>query len=225
MIVSKMQADRHLALVLDRAVAGVRDEVIKQGVNLQDGMTRLAFYASCFTKNYREVCVKQKAEDVRFAENIFGLLDKRDVIQKMIRIYVDLLLQNLTPERLRRIESALVEGGANIVSASWTNQALAAAITTAASYSFGISVSVDRAVLRYSLVAVTLTGWYAYIQKAADAADRIKQQNAIYYQALYAEKLEMLYFLIEPVISRNPSLNRIISSDDEITAAILRIIR
>lgn len=224
-IATKMEADRYLALMLEHALAGVRDEVLKQGENIETGMTRLAFYASCFTQNYQDVCAKQKKEDIRFAQNIYGLLGKHNVIERMIRIYVDLLLQNLTPERLRRIEKALFKLGAGLASGSLTNQAFASAVTAAACYSFGMTVTIDRALLKRSTIVLTLTGWYAYVQKAADAADRLKLQNGMYYHALYAEKLEMLYFLIEPVISRNPSFNRIMSSDDEIAAAINRIIR
>lgn len=78
---------------------------------------------------------------------------------------------------------------------------------------------------KVSIISQTLTGWYAYVQKAADASARLKQHDSIYWQALYAEKLEMLYFLIEPVIKRNPPLSRILSSDEEIAAAFMRILR
>lgn len=105
------------------------------------------------------------------------------------------------------------------------SRSLASAITAAACYSFGLTTTIDRALLKRSTLALTLTGWYAYVQKAANAADRLKQQNGMYYHALYAEELEMLYFLIKPVTSRNPSLNRVMSSDDEIAAAINRLIR
>lgn len=224
-ILTKMQADRFLALALEHALAGVRDAALEQARNIQDGATRLAFYSSCFTENYQDVCAKQKAEDIRFLQNIVGLVFKRNVIERMIRIYIDLLLQNLTPERIRRVQKSLLKQGATFASGTLTNQALGAAITAAACYSFGMKVTIDRVLLKFSTLSVTLTGWYACVQKAADAADRLKQQNGMYYHALYAEKLEMLYFLIEPAISQNPSLNRILSSDDEIASAIMRIIR
>lgn len=224
-ILTKMQADKYLALALDHALAGVRDEMLKQAENVQAGATRLLFYTSCFTDNYQDVCSKLKTEDFRMMLNIYDLLGKRYVIERMVKIYVDLLLQNLTPERIRRIERALFKQGASLASGSLTNQALGGAITAAVCYSFGMNVAIDRVLLRYSTYAVAVAGWYGYVQKAADAADRLKQQNNIYYRALYAEKLEMMYFLIEPVISRNPALSRIVSSDEEITSAIMRIIR
>ncbi|MHC0467046.1 hypothetical protein [Kosakonia cowanii] len=224
-LAEQMRAEKFLAIALDHALTGVKDEMLKQVDNLQTGATRIAFYASCFTQNYQDVCARQKAEDIRFAENLFGLINKWNVIERMIRIYVDLLLQNLTPERLRRIERTLFRQGSKLVTGSFTNQALASAITTAACYSFGMKVTLNSMLFKVSIISLTLTGWYAYVQKAADASARLKQHDGIYWQALYAEKLEMLYFLIEPVISRNPPLSRILSSDEEIAAAIMRILR
>lgn len=224
-IINKMQADRLLGISLDHALSGVHEEMLTQGKNIQTGATRLAFYASCFTTNYQDVCANQKTEDIRFSLNIIGLVGKRKVIARMIQIYVDLLLQDLNEGRLKLIMKALFQKGATFASGSLSKQALGAAITGAAVYSFGLSVSVERVLLKFSAIAVTLTSWYAYVQKAADAANKLKQENIIYYHMLYAEKLEMLYFLIDPIISRNPPLKRIRSSDDEIVSAIMRIIK
>jgi hypothetical protein len=52
-----------------------------------------------------------------------------------------------------------------------------------------------------------------------------KQQNGMYYHALYSEQMEMMYFLVEPIIGRNPALIRLLSSDEAIAEAIMRIIR
>jgi hypothetical protein len=45
-----------------------------------------------------------------------------------------------------------------------------------------------------------------------------------YYYALYAEKLEMLYFIIEPIISRTELSFLPPTSDDDIANTIIRII-
>lgn len=49
---------------------------------------------------------------------------------------------------------------------------------------------------------VKATALYAKAQMAALAANKLKFQDAEYYQLLYREKLEMLYFLIEPQMSK-----------------------
>ncbi|WP_240987376.1 hypothetical protein [Erwinia piriflorinigrans] len=172
-----MRADNFIGISLEQALAGVRDAMLEQAKNIQTGATRLSFYASCFTSNYQDVCANQKAEDIRFSLNIVGLLSKRNVIERMIRIYVDLLLQNMTPERLRNIKKSLSHKGASFVSGSLTNQTIGAAIIAAACYSFSMKTAIDSVLLRYSTLAISLTGLYAYVQKAADAANRLKQQN------------------------------------------------
>lgn len=86
-LAEQMRAEKFLAIALDYALIGVIGEMLKQIDNLQTGQTRIAFYASCFTQNYQDVCARQKAEDIRFAENLFGLIDKWNVIERMIRIY------------------------------------------------------------------------------------------------------------------------------------------
>ena len=43
---------------------------------------------------------------------------------------------------------------------------------------------------------------YSKIQIAALAENRLKFQDSAYYQSLRNEKLEMLYFLIEPQMSK-----------------------
>ncbi|WP_244153021.1 hypothetical protein [Kosakonia oryziphila] len=225
MILDKIQADKYLALRLEEALAGVRDEMLEQGKNLQAGATRAIYYTSCFTQNYQDVCAKQKKEDIRFMLAIVKLVREHDVIQRMIRIYIDMLLQNLTPDRIRHIQQELVKQGATFASGSVTNQSLSAAITMTICYSFSLSVTVERALLRHGTKGVMIVGMYGYVQDAAKAADRLKQVNWMYYRALYAETLEMLYFLVEPVISRNPALTRLLSSDVDIANGIMRMIR
>ncbi len=49
---------------------------------------------------------------------------------------------------------------------------------------------------------VQLTAFYSKAEVAAQAVRKVKFQDAGYYQALYQVKLEMLYFLIEPQMSK-----------------------
>lgn len=225
MILDKIQADKYLALRLEEALKGVRDDMLEHGKKLQAGATRAIYYTSCFTQNYQDVCAKQKSEDTRFMLAIVRLVREHDVLQRLIRIYIDILLQNLTPDRIRRVQKQLAKLGASVASGSMTNQSLSAAITTAICYSFSLKVTVERALLRHGTKGVMIIGMYGYVQEAAEAADRLKQANGMYYRALYAETLEMLYFLVEPVITRNPALTRLLSSDDEIANGIMRMIR
>jgi len=88
-----------------------------------------------------------------------------------------------------------------------------------------MKISVDTKLAKISAVSVTLASYYGYVQEAAEAAHRLLQLSPIYYSALYAEKLEMLYFIIEPVINQNVHLISTLSSEDEIANAIMRVLR
>ncbi|ORM90318.1 hypothetical protein HA50_23910 [Pantoea cypripedii] len=224
-IITKMQADSLLGVRLEKALNGVRNTVLEQTSRIQLGVTRLVYYTSCFTDNYRDVCTGQKNEDVRFLEALVQLAKQGNVVTGMLEIYVNQFLRGLTPDRIRRIEALLIRKGANIASGSMTNQGLAYAIVLAICSSFGARVAIDTKLAKISVAAVTIVSYYGYVQEAADAANRLKQRNSPYYYALYSEKLEMLYFVIEPIISKNAYLLSSPSSDEQIADAIMRIIR
>ncbi|HGI5918223.1 hypothetical protein [Yersinia enterocolitica] len=89
-----------------------------------------------------------------------------------------------------------------------------------------MKLSIDNKLNKISAIAVTATGLYGHVQQAASAAQRLKMRNKPYYLALYSLKLEMLYFLIEPVISRNDHFFRpSMATDSEVASAIMGMIR
>jgi len=106
-----MQADSLLGVRLDKALAGVKDAVLDQARHVNMGVTRLAFYSSCFTDNYQDVCAAQKSEDVRFMEALVQLVKRHDVIKRMFQIYVEHLLSTRSSESTRRIQQALIKKG------------------------------------------------------------------------------------------------------------------
>ncbi|WEF26600.1 hypothetical protein PYR66_14845 [Klebsiella aerogenes] len=224
-IITKIQADNLLAVRLEKALGGVKDSILDQARRMQLGVRRLTYYSSCFTDNYRDVCTAQKTEDVRFMEGLTQLVKQHNIVTRMFKIYVNQLLQGLTPERIRHIQKILIGKGATIASGSMTNQALAYAIVAAVSYSFGIRVGANTKLAKIGAAAVTIVSYYGYVQEAADSANRLKSRHPRYYYALYAEKLEMLYFIIEPVISRTELSLLPPTSDNDIADTIIRIIR
>ncbi|WP_370418385.1 hypothetical protein AB9Q29_003905 [Pantoea vagans] len=110
-VITKMQADSLLGVRLDKALAGVKDAVLDQARHVNMGVTRLAFYSSCFTDNYQDVCAAQKSEDVRFMEALVQLVKRHDVIKRIFQIYVEHLLSTRSSESTRRIQQALIKKG------------------------------------------------------------------------------------------------------------------
>ncbi|HCR1911203.1 TPA: hypothetical protein ONC18_003945 [Enterobacter kobei] len=76
-----------------------------------------------------------------------------------------------------------------------------------------------------SRVGVVIGGLnlYGLVQHAAESADNLKNFCPLFYNALYAEGLEMMYFLIEPIIMKSGYLNINSASDEEITRALKRM--
>lgn len=73
-LITKMQADNLLAVRLEKALGGVKDSVLDQARRMRLGAGRLAYYTSCFTDNYQDVCAAQKTEDIRFLEGLTQLV-------------------------------------------------------------------------------------------------------------------------------------------------------
>ena len=72
---------------------------------------------------------------------------------------------------------------------------------------------------------VGVVGLYGVVQKAADSAHRLHITCPAYYSALYAQELEMMFFLIEPLFERAEAFNAQWVSDGEIADIITRMIR
>ena len=107
-IIEKIGSDKELALRLDRAVAGVRDGAIEYLNNLGDATTRLLYYSSCFTDNYQDVCKRLGNEDLRFLAGVAQLVKHRDVIFRMVRIYIETMLQNKSNSQRKSILERLI---------------------------------------------------------------------------------------------------------------------
>ncbi|MEG6355260.1 hypothetical protein UXO84_12290 [Enterobacter bugandensis] len=93
-IFEKIGTDKELAVRLDKAMIGVKDGVIEYLSNLGDATTRLSYYSSCLTKNYHDVCTRLIDEDVRFIQGLCKLVKHRDLIFRMIKIYIETILKN-----------------------------------------------------------------------------------------------------------------------------------
>ena len=113
---TKMQAEKQLVVRLERALEGIRAQVIEQGRLIQSGVNRLIWYSSCFTDNYQDVCAKLKEEDVQFAWGIVQFSKHKNLIHFLVQLYVEPLLRGFSEERLNRIAKVLSKKGAIFIS-------------------------------------------------------------------------------------------------------------
>jgi len=223
-IAQHTQVDKELALRLEHALKGVADQMLEQGELMADAFQRLTWYTSCFTNNYQDVCSKLSNEDTRFLKGLVELVNRRDIIADMIRVYVETSLQSESDNKIQRVVKQMTKLGATFASNGATSRTLAISIATTVSHSFTIKSSLGKKNLsRYSNVAATFLTGYGYVKKAADAADELKRVYPIYYNILYRENLEMMYFIVQPVIQRNYALLSTIKSEQQITDALMRL--
>ncbi len=224
-LITSMDAHKILALKLEHALTGVKDEVLKQAHQINDGATRLSYQISCFTENYQDVCLRLRKEDSRFLKGIVQLIKHRNVLYKMLYIYIKSLLDNKSENRIHNIQRNLINLGVSISSSMLSSQAFIYSATMAVCSSVHTNIWMKEKITSFSTYAVLGLKFYGFVEQASRSANHLKNYNAYYYNLLYQEELEMMFFLIEPVIMRTPILNQAYASDSDIAYAISRMIK
>ncbi|ELN2575205.1 TPA: hypothetical protein OUD64_004357 [Enterobacter kobei] len=226
-IIKKIGTDKELAVRLDKALAGVKEGVVDYLNGLEDGITRLLYYTSCLTDNYQDVCNKLSSEDKRFLFSLYELIKHRDVIFRMIKVYIETLLKNKSEVEKKTILEKLTPFTTNYSIKYISRNGLIYAIAAYICYGNNMNLAVQNALMKKtgSRVGVVIGGLnlYGLVQHAAESADNLKNFCPLFYNALYAEGLEMMYFLIEPIIMKSGYLNINSASDEEITRALKRM--
>jgi hypothetical protein len=225
LILNKLDADRYMAGVLDRSLVGVQQQAVQQAKLIYSGVERLSWYSSCFFDNYQDVCTRLKQEDKRFLKALVVLVKHNDTIREMLEIYINYMFENLSDQRIRNITLTLSKTGAGFTTATLTKFTISYAIASLAASSLSMQVSISSALTKWSTRGVAVAGVYGYVQEASQAVERLRHTNPRYYKDLYGRDLEMLYFLIEPVINKVNVFNQYQKSDNDIVSDILRIIR
>ncbi|ATA25811.1 hypothetical protein BIY26_14870 [Brenneria goodwinii] len=225
LIIRDMQAGKLMALQLEKALSGVKVQVLEQADKIGDGATRLLYYLSCYTDNYQDICAKLKVEDIRFFDGLQQLIKDRNIILEMFKVYIELLFENKTPQQLEYIKRLLMKANVYISTSTLTNQAFALGITMAICLGFNVSMHIRSRVGSVSGAAAGGLGIYGIIQDAADSAQRLQMMSSVYYQALYLRNLEMMYFLIEPIFIKSSAFKTNILSDDDVAKTIINMVK
>ena len=224
-IINHLQANKILALKLDRALTGVVKSVSNQLETISAGAKRGLYYTSCFTEEYQDVCQRQKKEDIRFKNGVIHLLQNRDIIYDMLSIYFEEIFKHKTSEQLEHIKSMLMAVNIHIAATSLTKAGFA--LATASFVAIGMNLSLEISALAGRSVGGVIggVGIYGTIQKAADSAYRLYISYPDFYSALYACELEMMYFLVEPLFFRAQAFDIQPLSDEKIADIITKMVR
>lgn len=224
-IISYLQANKVLALKIDHALTGVGNAVSNQIETIDAGATRVLYYTSCFTDEYQDVCQQQKSEDIRFKNSVIHLIRNGNIAYDMLKIYFEEIFKYKTSDQLEHIKQMLMAVNVHIAASSLTNVGFS--LATASLVASGMNLSLELSALagRRAGGVVGIIGIYGVVQKAADSAHRLQFSSPAYYSALYAQELEMMYFLIEPLFERAEAFKAQWLSDSEIADIITRMIR
>ncbi|KJM79538.1 hypothetical protein [Enterobacter hormaechei] len=226
-IIKRIGTDKELAVRLDKALMGVKQGVVDYVNGLGDATTRLLYYTSCLTDNYQDVCKKLGSEDIRFICALYELIKHRDIIFRMLKIYIETILKNKNETEKKTILQKLTPFTTNYSIKYISKNGLIYAVASYICYGNKMNLSVQNALMKKIGSRV---GWivgglniYGIVQRAAESADNLKNFCPLFYNALYMEGLEMMYFLIEPIIMKSGYLNINTASDEEIVRALKRM--
>lgn len=226
-IIKRIGTDKELAVRLDKALMGVKQGVVDYVNGLGDATTRLLYYTSCLTDNYQDVCKKLGSEDIRFICALYELIKHRDIIFRMLKIYIETILKNKNETEKKTIFQKLTPFTTNYSIKYISKNGLTYAVASYICYGNKMNLAVQNALMKKIGSRV---GWivgglniYGIVQRAAESADNLKNFCPLFYNALYMEGLEMMYFLIEPIIMKSGYLNINTASDEEIVRALKRM--
>lgn len=224
-IISYLQSNNILALKLDHAFTGVGKAVSDQIDMPGAGVQRAMYYTSCFTDEYQEICQQQKVEDLRFTKGVYQLISHGNIVNDMLKIYFEDVFKYKTLSQLQRIKKSLMAINIHIAASYLTQHGFSLAVAAAVSVGMKMSLDMNALVGLKAGAVAALAGMYGVVQKAADSANRLRYALPGYYSALYANELEMMFFLIDPLFERSGALRSAWASDDEISRVITNMIR
>ncbi|MCE0827788.1 hypothetical protein [Buttiauxella ferragutiae] len=213
-----MEAERKIALSLEKGIKLFQENSKEVMSSIYSGVERATWYSACFFDEYQDVCQELREEDKRMIAAINEVFKRNDVILDMIELYVKYVLDNFNENSrtniITQITGYLAKNRVRFVTKSTISYVIAKSI----SESIGFTAKIRTAIAKLSNVTLTLLGFYSYVQKAALSARRLKLLNPPFYQILHNENIEMLYFIIEPVLQKNIGyLNTTLSERDAIT--------
>lgn len=223
-VIRYLQSNNILALKFDHALTGVGNAVSNHLETIGAGARRALYYTSCFTDEYNDVCQQQKTEDIRFIKGVFKIIRHEDVVFKMLQIYFEKIFSQKTSDQIEHIKQMLMAVNIHIASSSLAGHGFALAVATSVAVSLNLNLNMSTLAGRTAHTAVMGVGLYGIVQNAADSAYRLHIAYPAYYSALYAQEIEMMYFLVEPLFERADALKRS-TSDSNVANIISRMIQ
>ena len=202
----KMQSNKRLAIALTNSLRDMHEDHMATLEKVKQGTQRLVSYGACLMPDeyYRNACRDTWREDKRLVLALGEIYNRKDVTLDMVEIYFRKTLNRLGEQKSKDLITNihnLLGKAAEHASAKASKLALSFTLANLIINSRDFKQNHIRLVNSFTTWFVNGATLYSKAQVAASAANRLKFQDPQYYQALYKENIEMLYFLIEPQMS------------------------
>lgn len=202
----KMQSNKQLAIALTNSLRDMHEDHMATLEKVKQGTQRLVSYGACLMPDeyYRNACRDTWREDKRLVLALGEIYNRKDVTLDMVEIYFRKTLNRLGEQKSKDLVTNihnLLGKAAEHASAKASKLALSFTLANLIINSRDFKQNHIKLVNSFSTWFVNGATLYSKAQVAASAANRLKFQDPQYYQALYKENIEMLYFLIEPQMS------------------------
>ncbi|QOV80865.1 hypothetical protein INS04_10150 [Enterobacter asburiae] len=202
----KMQSNKQLAIALTNSLRDMHEDHMATLEKVKQGTQRLVSYGACLMPDeyYRNACRDTWREDKRLVLALGEIYNRKNVTLDMVEIYFRKTLNRLGEQKSKDLITNihnLLGKAAEHASAKASKLALSFTLANLIINSRDFKQNHIRLVNSFSTWFVNGATLYSKAQVAASAANRLKFQDPQYYQALYKENIEMLYFLIEPQMS------------------------
>lgn len=202
----KMQSNKQLAIALTNSLRDMHEDHMATLEKVKQGTQRLVSYGACLIPDeyYRNACRDTWREDKRLVLALGEIYNRKDVTLDMVEIYFRKTLNRLGEQKSKDLITNihnLLGKAAEHASAKASKLALSSTLANLIINSRDFKQNHIKLVNSFSTWFVNGATLYSKAQVAASAANRLKFQDPQYYQALYKENIEMLYFLIEPQMS------------------------
>ncbi|MFW0765385.1 hypothetical protein ACN0IV_05990 [Trabulsiella odontotermitis] len=223
----QMESQRHLAMILTKSLREVKNDYLEVIDDAKLGADHIINYGSCFVPDdyYRKACSDMFRNDVRLIKSLYEIYERGDVILDMVEIYFNKTLKRMNEESLNEKLKKLFGIASKYYSTKSSKGSLSLTLTYLLINRNDFKDQYFKFVHSFVAAFVTASVFAAKLEIASLAVHKLKIQDDEYYQLLYNERIEMLYFLIEPSMSK--IIYQIQSSDnneDVIANALYKIL-
>ncbi|MBJ7221473.1 MULTISPECIES: hypothetical protein [unclassified Brenneria] len=220
---SKMGADRVIASQLESITKKLKDNTISLTTDLYSGIERTSWYSSCLFEKYNDVCQELQYEDVRMVGAIKEVFKRDDVILDMVKIYIEYLMKDFDESKQKAIAKAILGVTSEIATNRAIKESISYVLAKFISTTLNFKTSLRKTINQTSYWVITAIAFYSKVQKAAMSARHLRDTNPALYGLFYSQNLEMLYFLIEPILPVYYSMSS--TSEEDVIKMINGIIK